>query len=248
MASFSIIEYKNSSNFSVIDQGFSYLSTALNNEAEMVLKYNEVTGNTLSKKDIDWSQTKVLFISTKFNQYQKTCINFADLPIYLFEIKKYGDQINFIEHFPTSKAILPNSNKVKAKYNKISLIDQVKKQTKVYTEDRFLDSPKYTDETKELYLDIREKISDLNDTQIKVTKEYIGFIATKNFCSISFQKNNLKLWVNLKIGELTDTKGIARDVSNIGHYGMGDYEIHVTPNSDLEYIMSLIQQAYMIKR
>lgn len=38
--SFVIIEYKKGKNYSVIDQGYSYLSLLLNNKAEFVLKYN----------------------------------------------------------------------------------------------------------------------------------------------------------------------------------------------------------------
>ena len=39
--SFIIIEYKKDKNFSVIDQGYAYLSLLLNNKAEFILKYNE---------------------------------------------------------------------------------------------------------------------------------------------------------------------------------------------------------------
>ena len=39
--SFVIIEYKKTSNFSVIDQGYAYLSLMLNNKAEFILEYNE---------------------------------------------------------------------------------------------------------------------------------------------------------------------------------------------------------------
>src|SRR6056297_3249893 len=39
--SFIIIEYKKDKNFSVIDQGYSYLSLMLNNKAEFILEYNE---------------------------------------------------------------------------------------------------------------------------------------------------------------------------------------------------------------
>jgi hypothetical protein len=38
---FVIIEYKRNENFSVVDQGYAYLSLVLNNKAECVLAYNE---------------------------------------------------------------------------------------------------------------------------------------------------------------------------------------------------------------
>ena len=40
-SSFVIVEYKKGSSYSVIDQGYSYLSTMLNNKAEFILEYNE---------------------------------------------------------------------------------------------------------------------------------------------------------------------------------------------------------------
>ena len=51
--SFVIIEYKNVKNYSVIDQGYSYLSLLLNNKAEFVLKYNLVFNTALSKEEFD---------------------------------------------------------------------------------------------------------------------------------------------------------------------------------------------------
>ena len=39
--SFVIIEYKKGSSYSVIDQGYSYLSIMLNNKSDFILEYNE---------------------------------------------------------------------------------------------------------------------------------------------------------------------------------------------------------------
>lgn len=91
--SFVIIEYKKDRNFSVIDQGFTYLSLMLNNKADFILEYNETQDNTLKKDDVDWSQSRVIFISPSFTRYQKESINFKDLPIELWEIKKFANNI-----------------------------------------------------------------------------------------------------------------------------------------------------------
>ena len=45
---------------------------------------------------------------------------------------------------------------------------------------------------------------------------------------------------------LNDPKKIMRDISSIGHWGNGDYEIQVQTTEELEYIMSLIKQAVEI--
>lgn len=57
------------------------------------------------------------------------------------------------------------------------------------------------------------------------------------------RKKNLRLWINLKKGELEDGKSLTRDVSNVGHAGNGDYELTITDTENLEYIMSLVKQA-----
>lgn len=80
---FVIIEYKRDRNFIVIDQGYAYLSLMLNNKADFILEYHENCKNTLKRNDIDWSQSKVIFISPSFTTYQREAINFKDLPIKL---------------------------------------------------------------------------------------------------------------------------------------------------------------------
>ena len=57
---FVIIEYKKATNNSVLDQGVSYLNTLLKYKADFILEYQEQTGKLLTKKDIDWSQSKVV--------------------------------------------------------------------------------------------------------------------------------------------------------------------------------------------
>ena len=64
--SFVVIEYKRDRNQSVIDQGFSYLALMLNNKADFILQYNECMKDNLKREDVDWEQSKVLFISNNF--------------------------------------------------------------------------------------------------------------------------------------------------------------------------------------
>jgi predicted transport protein len=52
----------------------------------------------------------------------------------------------------------------------------------------------------------------------------------------------LKLWLNAPFGSINGAKGIVKSVANVGHYGNRDYEIKVTSDSELEYILSLIKQ------
>ena len=64
----------------------------LNNKADFNLEYNENNKNTLKRNDIDWSQSRVIFISPSFTSHQKEAINFEDLPIELWEVKRYNNK------------------------------------------------------------------------------------------------------------------------------------------------------------
>lgn len=55
--SFVIIEYKKGNSYSVVDQGYSYLSTMVNNKAEFILEYNEKTNDVLKRNDVDWTSS-----------------------------------------------------------------------------------------------------------------------------------------------------------------------------------------------
>ncbi|HEY6914030.1 MAG TPA: hypothetical protein VI413_05080, partial [Paludibacter sp.] len=75
------------------------MSLMLNNKADFILEYNEHSGVQLKKDDVDWSQSKVFFISLGFTDYQKHSINFKDVPFELWEIKRYENNLlGMIQH------------------------------------------------------------------------------------------------------------------------------------------------------
>ena len=100
--SFVIIEYKKGSSYSVIDQGYSYMSVMLNNKSDFILEYIEKTGKSLKKNEIDWSQSRIIFISQSFNSYQKNSVNFKDVPFELWEIKRFSGDLVALEQCETS--------------------------------------------------------------------------------------------------------------------------------------------------
>ncbi|MCE7059216.1 hypothetical protein [Dyadobacter sp. CY343] len=77
--SFVIIEYKRSQNYSVVDQGVSYLNLMLDYRADFIVEYNEAYGESLKRTDIDWSQSRIIFVSPSFTDFQKQSTNFKDL-------------------------------------------------------------------------------------------------------------------------------------------------------------------------
>lgn len=237
--SFVIIEYKRDKNSSVVDQGFTYLSLMLQNKADFILEYNEqYPQQQLNRADLDWSQSRVIFVSSDFTDNQIEATNFKDIAIELYEVKRYGDHLLIA---PIKKSKSAESIKPIAQQNKEykSVADEIK----VYTEDDFLINK--TDDIVSIYNKYKSAIINLtDDIEIVPKKLYIAFKKDKrNICDIEIQNKGLKMTVNVKNGLLDDAKKIARDISNIGHWGNGDYEIKINSDKDLEYIMSLVKQA-----
>ena len=234
---FVIIEYKRDKNFSVIDQGYAYLSLMLNNKADFILEFNENLDKTLKRTDVDWSQSRVLFVSPAFTNYQREAINFKDLPIELWEVKRFENTT--VSYEQIQKAGAQESIKTISKADKT--IDNVAKEIKVYSEQEHLEN--VSDEIKELYEKFKTIIQNLDNLEVKPKKKYITFVAARNVIDILPQKKALKMWINMSKGELDDTKGITRDVSITGHWGNGDYEIQIRDDENLEYILSLVRQS-----
>jgi len=234
---FVIIEYKRDKNFSVIDQGYAYLSLMLNNKADFILEFNENLDKTLKRNDVDWSQSRVLFVSPAFTNYQREAINFKDLPIELWEVKRFENNTVSFEQIQKSGA----QESIKTISKTDQTIDNVAKEIKDYSEQEHLEN--VSEEIKELYEKMKNAILNFDNIEVKPKKKYIAFVSGRNVVDIHPQRKALKIWINMTIGELDDPKGITRDVSSTGHWGNGDYELQINSDEDLEYILSLIKQS-----
>ena len=237
--SFIIIEYKIDQSFSVIDQGYAYLALLLNNKAEFILEYNECKSQSLKRDDVDWSQSKVIFVSPQFTKYQKQAINFRDLPIELWEVSKFENGtllFNQLKSPETSESITKVSPRS-------DIVQKVSREIKVYREEDHLSG--LPSEITELYQELKERVLGLGDNiEVRPRKKYVGFVAGTNFVDVHPQKSQLKLWINLSKGELDDPKKMARDVSEVGHWGNGDYQVLVESSETLDYLMTLIKQSF----
>ncbi len=237
--SFVIIEYKRDKNFSVIDQGYAYLSLMLNNKADFILEYNENCNKNLKRENVDWSQSRVLFVSPAFSKYQQQAINFKDLPIELWEISKYENDL--IQY--TQLKSHDNSESIKKISKTNNVVSDVTDEVKVYTEEDHLGN--CSEEVKSLYEELKTQILSIDDNiEVIPKKKYIAFKIERNFVDILPQKNKIKFWLNLVKGQLKDVDSIARDVSSVGHWGNGDYEVSFSSSDELPILLSLIKQSY----
>ena len=249
---FVIIEYKKGSTYSVIDQGYSYMSVMLNNKSDFILEYIEKTGKSLKKSEVDFSQSRIIFISPSFNSYQKNSVNFKDVPFELWEIKKFSNNsISLNQHLSSSKESIQ-----KIEGNKSSVISNVGKEVKVF-EERDHTSKSNSSLIRNWEL-LKERFSELDGVEIVPKRLYITlmygkktvsyFIFRKDKIVMEFVRGNI-LTDGSKSKNyfvIDDPKGISVEGTWTYKNGVqgGIYKIPLDKDSDVEYFMFLIKQKY----
>jgi len=238
--SFVIIEYKRDKSFSVIDQGYAYLALMLNNKADFVLEYNEKRKGNLTKNDVDWSQSKVMFLANSFTSYQQNAINFKDLPIELWEVKKYDNETILYNQLKS-----PDSKESVKTISRSKTIEDVSREVKRYSiGDHFKQG---WENSRDLFEAIRGKILEL-DPQIgeKINKYYIGYkVGAFNICAVHVYKS--KLEIHLVRVDKEDLKDPENKVIKIPwkRRGWGKFcGYHITSSKDIDYALFLIKQVY----
>ena len=245
--SFVIIEYKKGSSYSVIDQGFSYLSTMLNNKSDFVLEYNESTNSGLKRDQVDWTQSRVIFISTSFNSFQTDSVNFRDIPFELYQVKRFkGGVISINQISSKSKESIKSVKAINIENNKV--LDQVS----VYDEDSQLKGS--SQRIRELYFQLKERMSSWQDVKFKTTKNYVSVgRGNKTKIYINIQKERLKLHLlrridfkgNVKSAKVMFTIDDPKKIHTLYKSShKEEYQILLKDEKDIDYVVSLLKQKY----
>ena len=248
--SFVVIEYKKGSSYSVIDQGYSYMSIMLNNKSDFILEYIEKTGKPLKKDEVDFSQSRIIFISQSFNSYQKNSVNFKDVPFELWEIKKYSNgTVSLNQHLSSSRESIQ-----KIEGGKSSLIKDVGKEVKSFDES---DHTRKMNKTMlEVWEIFKSKLIELEGVEIVPKRLYITpMYGNKSIAFLWFQKNKIVIELNrgnIKTdGSKSKNYFIIDDPKKLTYEGSwtykngvqgGVYKINLDKNSDIEYVMFLVNQ------
>ena len=240
LKSFRIIEYKNVKNHSLVDQGYTYLKLLLERKADFVLKYNEKTNLNLKITDIDWSQSRIIFVSPIYTKYQINATDFKNIPVDLIKVTRYEDGIINVDFIKKESEIKVDSIQITSDQKEVS------KEIVVYIEEDHLS--KVNNSTKELYEDLKDRILNLDDIDIDVKKVYIAFKGRKNIVDIEFTRDKLKIDINMKKGTLDDPLNITQDITTIGHWGNGDYRVTISKKEEIDNVIPLIRQSLEINK
>jgi hypothetical protein len=241
---FVIIEYKNTHSYSVIDQGFTYLSTMLNNKSDFVLEYNETTGGNLKRDEVDWTQSRVIFVSPSFSQYQKDSVNFKDIPFELWEVKRFtGDLIGFNRLITGSKESIRGFE---------TNTDSVLSEVQVPDEDAIL--RKLPKSIQKIYSELKERMASWDGVSFNAKRHYVSVLrGSKVKIYLILQKSQIKIDMIRRVDFSGDVQSVPirftlDDPKNLFSLSVNEYkEVYtcaVTENSGLDYLLMVMKQKF----
>lgn len=251
--SFVIIEYKKGSSYSVIDQGYTYLQLLLNNKSDFLLTLSQHFNKVLKLEDIDWSQSKIIFVSQSFNSYQKDSVNFKNLPFELWEIKRFSNNtIVFDKHQSNSNESIDS---LSGPTNQ-NVISSVSKEVKVVGFDEHLSNS--NSEIIIKWRELSDRFSELDGVELTPKKHYVSLsLQGKTLSYFTFQKTGIRMDFSRgnvnpdgskskNYFDLDDPKKISKEGSWEWKSGTKGtvYKISIRKDSDVEYLMFLIKQKY----
>jgi len=228
-----LIEYKKDTYQSVVDQGMAYLHWLLTHKGDYQLALNDKLG----KKDVDWSQAKVIFIAKRFNLHQIYASGFKNAPFELYRYDLCGN-IFLLEPVEIPKSDVSITSILKTKE-----VEKVVQQVKTYTlEDHF---QKASEKTKVLFEKLQKFIFSLDERiQEKPVSWYIGYkVRYFNFCTMVIYKDRLKIYV--RIPKIDDPKNLFKKVpAKWGWDKTSIWYTDINSDKDIEYVFNAIKQSY----
>jgi len=101
-----------------------------------------------------------------------------------------------------------------------------------------------TPATRSLFEAFRKEVMALDPcVSEEFLKLYVAYKAETNFVDIVPQAKRLRLSLNMSFAEISDPKGLCKDVTMLGRWGNGDVEVGLSSLDELPYVIGLVRQA-----
>lgn len=230
-----IIEYKRAINQNVINQGLYYLDWLMDHKGEFTLLVMNKLGRDVADT-IEWSSPRLICIAGDYTKYDEYAVEQINRNIELMRYRKYGDQLLLLE--------LVNVTQVDEAVPQETSSRTPSKTYYKSQQDYYAQAPQGV---KDLFDALSEFLLALgDDVQRKWLKYYVAFRRIRNFATVTIhpQAQKLLVYVPLDPGALEIEEGFTRDVRDIGHHGIGDLEITIQSEVDLERARALLVKSY----
>lgn len=237
-----IIEYKKEESSDLINQSLFYLSWIQDHRGDFQIVAEKSLGKTV---EIDWSDIRVICIAPGYKKYDLHAVKAMGANIELWQYKLFDNQTLYIEEifrksgYAGSKSS-DGKNHIYVEAGKKAAISRA---TGVYTVEEHLEvlDKSLIDTVNQL----RDYAMSLDESVEENPKKfYIAYKTAQNFLCLQTGKNKITLFLKLDPRDFKELPKNARDVSNIGHYGTGNFELIIENEEQAEEAKAFIKQAF----
>lgn len=234
-----IIEFKNTFEKSLFDQGLEYLNILFSRKADFSITLHKKLGISPDPDKISWENARVIFVGNRFSVRQKRAVSFNGLPIELWSFEWLeNDFFKLDRESLVKEASL--SEFAKSIGRESVAIEKVSREIKEYERDYHKKdaNPKIW----ELFEKLESFVKDLGEFETRYRKLYIGFYGKQSFCVVKLLKS--KLQVEFGKGKDASTFMNTHDVHDISYKKFNhSFMFEVESEKDLEYLMLILKKA-----
>jgi predicted transport protein len=238
-----IIEYKKVESSELINQSLFYLSWIYDHKGDFHIAVQKSLGNEVK---VDWTDVRVICLAPNYKKYDLHAVQVMGANIELWRYRLFKNSCLFLEE--VFQKTVSTFHDIPATDKSPVMIAAGKKAaltraTGIYSFEQHISGKSET--IKEMVFDLRDFIMNLDSAMEEVPKKfYVAYKISQNIVCIEVKKHKVILYLKLNPKDISDLPSIARDVSEIGHYGTGDLEITLTSAQDLEAAKEFINAAY----
>jgi predicted transport protein len=235
-----IVEYKRAESESVINQGLYYMNWLIEHRGDFTLAAQKALGTDVEEQ-IDWSNPRLIIVAATYAKWDTQAVMRMGEGIELWQYTLYGDDLLHLElvhgQQRTPRPLPPSADST----------GEEAEQDIFTINDHLEGKPEHI---QELFYAVQDGIlswqSEEGDIIETPNKLYISYRHGRNFAEVEVQNRALKIHIDIPHAQLHDPDDISRDVSDIGHWGTGDTQVKVSSMEEVDYVLSLIKQAYQL--
>lgn len=236
-----IIEYKKVESSDLVNQSLFYLSWIQDHRGDFEIVAQKSLG---SEVKVDWSDIRVICLAPNYKKYDLHAVKVMGLNLELWTYRLFENGVLYLEQVVFDKSTT-TSPSVSAAGTGLTSGQKaaLSRKTGSYTIDQHFKGK--SSPVKELAQTVQEFLLDLDPAIDEVPKkDYIAYKLSKNFVCMIIQKLQVRLYVKLDPKKAFAPSNLARDVTNIGHFGTGDLELSIKSQDDFESVKPQLKQAY----
>ena len=238
-----IIEYKIVESSQLVTQSLFYLSWLNDHRGDFEVALRREFPDFAG--EIDWSEIRVMCIAPEFKKYDLHAVAMMGVNIELWQYRYYDNGTLFFEEvyrrsqYASYQATIEEVDRGGLTPGKKAAITRA---NGVYS---------YEDHEKKpnknllpLLTNLREFLLSLDDAIEEAPKKlYVAYKLSQNFACVEVHKSKILLYLKIDPATVEPLPENCRDVTNIGHYGTGNFEVLVSNEDELEMAKGFIEMS-----